>query len=224
MNYMSQDYNTCQSVHHSLDDLQGARMSGQDAGDGMDTDHITATYIWATAKMHKVMEHQFFKQPAIAVVLAHHLAATAVLPNEQLPNKVQALEQKLAKLSSKIHGLESKQYNKLTKFSDTTPPSPTGSILQSAKNGPGGVPTSNPPLNLHSAKHIIPNSHLAFPPFLSMCVGMQWLAVMAACPEISLPLLLGTLLRFCSQACTLLSSELHVLQVGLPLGVSLPEG
>lgn len=91
MNYMSQDYNswklhgytkreawkmTCRSVHRILDDLQGARMSGRDAGDGADLDRVTATYIWATAKTHEVMDeylkYQFFEHPAIAAVLARH--------------------------------------------------------------------------------------------------------------------------------------------------------
>jgi len=55
LNFMSQDYNswklrgytkkeawkmTCRSVHRILDDLQGARMTGRDAGDGADIDRV----------------------------------------------------------------------------------------------------------------------------------------------------------------------------------------
>jgi len=160
MNYMSQDYNswklrgytkkeawrmTCRSVHRILDDLQGARMTGRDAGDGADIDRVTATYIWASAKTHEVMDeylkYQFFEHPAIAAVLARHLAATAVLPDEQLPAKFQALEQQVSKLARKLDSLESKSHHKSTKFADVTPTpvpvSPTGSILRS-KNGPRG--------------------------------------------------------------------------------------
>jgi len=36
---------TCWSIHQILDDLQGAWMTGRDAGDGQDMDHMTATYI-----------------------------------------------------------------------------------------------------------------------------------------------------------------------------------
>lgn len=136
---------TCRSVHRVLDDLQGARMSGKDAGDGADLDRITATYIWATAKTHKVMDeylkYQFFEHPAIAAVLARHLPATAVLPDEQLPAKVKALEQTLSKLSSKVDQLESKQNYKHTKFVEMAPVpvslTPQASILK-AKNGQRG--------------------------------------------------------------------------------------
>ena len=130
LNFMSQDYNswklrgytkkeawkmTCRSVHRILDDLQGARMTGRDAGDGADIDRVTATYIWATAKAHEVMDdylkYQFFEHPAIAAVLARHLAATAVLPDETLSSKIQALDNKLTKLQSKVDGVESKVNN-----------------------------------------------------------------------------------------------------------------
>jgi len=123
LNFMSQDYNswklrgytkkeawkmTCRSVHRILDDLQGARMTGRDAGDGADIDRVTATYIWATAKAHEVMDdylkYQFFEHPAIAAVLARHLAATAVLPDETLSSKIQALDNKLTSFSLRWMG------------------------------------------------------------------------------------------------------------------------
>lgn len=138
---------TCRSVHRILDDLQGARMSGRDAGDGADLDRVTATYIWATAKTHEVMDeylkYQFFEHPAIAAVLARHLAATAVLPDEQLLAKIRSLEQALTKLSSKVDGLESWKNSKATKFVDFTatpvPVSPSATTSPSpvlkSKNG-----------------------------------------------------------------------------------------
>jgi hypothetical protein len=89
LNFMSQDYNSwkfcgytkkeswkmmCHSVHRILDDLQGARMTGRDAGDGYELDQMTATYIWAMAQAHEVMDdylkYQFFEHPAIAAILA----------------------------------------------------------------------------------------------------------------------------------------------------------
>jgi hypothetical protein len=161
MNYMSQDYNswklrgytkreawrmTCRSIHRILDDLQGARMTGRDAGDGADLDRVTATYIWATAKTHEVMDeflkYQFFEHPAIAAVLARHLAATAVLPDDQLPAKLNALDQRVIALSKKVDSLESRANHKTTTFYEIapgavpvspTPPSPAP-ILKS-KNG-----------------------------------------------------------------------------------------
>jgi hypothetical protein len=67
-------------------------MTGRDAGDGADDDRMAATYIWATAKAHEVMDEylkfQFFEHPAIAAVLARHLAAAAALPDENLSSKV----------------------------------------------------------------------------------------------------------------------------------------
>jgi hypothetical protein len=190
LNYMSQDYNswnlrgytkkeawkmTCRSVHRVLDDLQGARMSGRDAGDGTDLDHVTATYIWATAKTHQVMDeylkYQFFEHPAIAAVLARHLAATAVLPDDQLPAKVRALEQTLTKLSSKVDGIQSKVHLKSTKFVelDSTPipvsPTPPTPILK-AKNGPRGGVTTNPPQTFrtryHSHSGVFGPTHFSF--------------------------------------------------------------
>jgi hypothetical protein len=38
--------------------------------------------------MDDYLKYQFFEHPAIAAVLARHLAATAVLPDENLSNKV----------------------------------------------------------------------------------------------------------------------------------------
>ncbi len=157
LNFMSQDYNswklrgytkkeawkmTCRSVRRILDDLQGARMTGRDAGDGCEIYRMTATYIWATAKAHEVMDdylkYQFFEHPAIAAVLARHLAASAVLPDESLSTKVHSLESKLSKLSSKVDGIESKA-NARTRFSDTNATnSPTQSILKTSKNGGRG--------------------------------------------------------------------------------------
>jgi hypothetical protein len=138
LNFMSQDYNswklrgytkreawkmTCRSVHRVLDDLQGARMTGRDAGDGADIDRVTATYIWATAKTHEVMDEylkfQFFEHPALAAVLARHLAASAVLPDDSLASKLDRLDTKLTKLSAKVDGLESKiNYKPQVKFAD----------------------------------------------------------------------------------------------------------
>jgi hypothetical protein len=121
LNFMLQDYNswklrgytkkeawkmTCRSIHRILDDLQGARMTGRDAGDGSDIDRVTATYIWATAKAHEVMDdylkYQFFEHPAIGAMLARHLAATAVLPDENLSNKLRIVDDKLTKLTAKV--------------------------------------------------------------------------------------------------------------------------
>jgi hypothetical protein len=150
MNFMSQDYNSwklraytkkeawkmaCRSIHSILDDMQGACMTGQEAGDGCEIDHMTATYIWATAKAHEVMDdylkYQFFEHPAIAAVLARHLAASTSLPDKNISSKLRQLETTLTKLSSKVDGIESKT-NAQTKFSESTsprPPSPTQSIL-----------------------------------------------------------------------------------------------
>ncbi len=87
-------------------------MTGRDAGDGSDLDRVTATYIWATAKAHEVMDdylkYQFFEHPAIAAVLARHLAATAVLPNDQLSSKFRNLETTVTKLLAKVDGIQSK--------------------------------------------------------------------------------------------------------------------
>jgi len=155
LNFMSQDYNswklrgytkreawkmTCRSVHRILDDLQTARMTGRDAGDGSDIDRMTATYIWATAKTHEVMEdylkYQFFEHPAIAAVLARHLAATAVLPDEHLSSKLQSLETRFAKYSSKVDSLESRANNKKVQFApepDSPGSSPSSPVAPQPK-------------------------------------------------------------------------------------------
>jgi hypothetical protein len=156
LNFMLQDFNswklrgyskqeawrmTCWSIIHRILDDQGARMSGRDAGDGQELTRMTATYIWATAKAHEVMDdylkYQFFEHPAIAAVLARHLAASAVLPDDQLSSKVQALDMKLNKLMTKVDSIESK-VNARTRFTDCPPNSPIQSSLRSAKNGGWG--------------------------------------------------------------------------------------
>jgi len=150
LNFMSQDYNswklrgytkrearkmTCWSVHRILDDLQGARMTGRDAGDGSDIDRMTTTYIWATAKAHEVMEdylkYQFFEHPAIAAVLAWHLAATAVLPDKQLSSKLQSLETRFSTYSRKVDSLESRANNKKVQFAPDSPVSSPPSLVAS---------------------------------------------------------------------------------------------
>lgn len=165
MNYMSQDYSswklrgytkreawrmTCRSVHRILDDLQGARMMGRDAGNGSELDRVTATYIWAMTKAHEVMDeylkYQFFEHPAIAAVLARHLAATAVFPDEQLPAKLHALDIRVTAISKKVDSLESKSNHKYTKFVDMEPtptpvppiPSPQPPSILKSKNGQWG--------------------------------------------------------------------------------------
>jgi hypothetical protein len=166
MNFISQDSNswklqgylkkeawkmTYQSVHRNIDDLQGARMTGRDAGDGAELDHMTATYIiWTTAEAQEVMEdylkYQFFEHPAIAAVLAHHLAATEVLPDEQWSSKVQQLDTKLSKLSTKVDGIESK-YHARTHFAEgSAPASPTQSpeIRKKRRSGSWSLRPSAP--------------------------------------------------------------------------------
>jgi argonaute-like protein implicated in RNA metabolism and viral defense len=133
---------TCRSVHRILDDLQGARMTGRDAGDGSDLDRVTATYIWATAKAHEVMDdylkYQFFEHPAIAAVLARHLAATAVLPDDQLSSKFRNLETTVTKLLAKVDGIQSKVNQKKVIIADppTDGTSPVPTTFKSlSKNG-----------------------------------------------------------------------------------------
>ncbi len=137
---------TCRSVHRILDDLQGARMTGRDAGDGSDLDRVTATYIWATAKAHEVMDdylkYQFFEHPAIAAVLARHLAATAVLPNDQLSSKFRNLETTVTKLLAKVDGIQSKVNQKKVIIADpstdgTSPLQLPSSHLQKKDTGGG---------------------------------------------------------------------------------------
>jgi hypothetical protein len=90
--------------------------------------------------MDDYLKYQFFEHPAIAAVLARHLAASAVLPDDSLPLKLQALDTKLSKLICKVDGIESK-VNTRTRFSDGNT-SPSQSILKSTKNGGRGAPTN----------------------------------------------------------------------------------
>jgi hypothetical protein len=120
-------------------------MTGRDAGNGSDIDRMTATYIWATAKAHEVMEdylkYQFFEHPAIAAVLARHLAATAVLPDENLTSKLHSLESKFTELKRKVDSIESKTNHKLVRIAD-----PPAQYPESANTSP--LPT-RPPQQFH---------------------------------------------------------------------------
>jgi len=189
LNFMSQDYNswklrgytkreawkmTCRSVHRILDDLQGARMSGRDAGDGSDLDRRTATYIWATAKAHEVMEdylkYQFFEHPAIAAILARHLAATSVLPDENLSSKLQALEERVSTYAKKVDRLESKANLKKVHIMEpeaTDPPSPSPSPVPARPKNiyrGGAQVRATPP---HSSRSSAP-SYLYSTPFMQL--------------------------------------------------------
>jgi hypothetical protein len=160
LNFMSQDYNswklrgytkkeawkmTCRSVHRILDDLQGARMTGRDAGDGADVDRMAATYIWATAKAHEVMDEylkfQFFEHPAIAAVLARHLAATAALPDDNLASKIKDIDARLTKYTAKCDSVESR-LNNLKHVRIADPPSGGSSPLPTRPTTP--IPATKP--------------------------------------------------------------------------------
>ncbi len=69
--------------------------------------------------MDEYLKFQFFEHPALAAVLARHLAASAVLPHDSLASKLDRLDTKLTKLSAKVDGLESKiNYKPQVKFAE----------------------------------------------------------------------------------------------------------
>jgi hypothetical protein len=88
--------------------------------------------------MDDYLKYQFFEHPAIAAVLARHLAATAVLPNDQLSSKFRNLETTVTKLLAKVDGIQSKVNQKKVIIADPstdgTSPVPT-TFKSSSKNG-----------------------------------------------------------------------------------------
>lgn len=112
--------------------------------------------------MDEYLKFRFLEHLAIAAVLARHLAASAVLPDENISLKVQQLDTKLSKLMIKVDSIESKvnlkhqvRFNEVSWLQSPksptpknggrggelrTPLPPTSSFLSSSLSTPYGQP------------------------------------------------------------------------------------
>jgi hypothetical protein len=120
---------TCLSVHRIFEDIHVVRVSGRDSRD-LKNPTLTATQVlWATLRSHLVMEEysqrNFFEHPSISAVVARHLASHHVKPDSTLEGKLQNLEEKVLKLSSKVDSIESRLVMVEAK-NDISPPKKKG--------------------------------------------------------------------------------------------------
>ena len=143
--FMSQEYATwqqrgfskkdawrivCQIVRRIFEDLQSARISARNIQDFEDMDFTTASFLYATLKCHEVMEtyvkHQFHAHPHVSSVITRHLAANFVKPDQSQESKIDALENKVNTIftkldshTSKIDVLINKEKDKVRSDKDT---------------------------------------------------------------------------------------------------------
>jgi hypothetical protein len=126
-NFMTQDYQnwklrghgkrdawrmTSVSVRRIFEEIHSERVVARDIYDSNDVEFSTAKFLWATWKAHSIMDHyikhQFYEHPAIAAVLARHLADNYVKPDDAVASKVTAVEKSMKALVARVDMLASK--------------------------------------------------------------------------------------------------------------------
>ncbi len=103
---------TSVSVRRVFEEIHSERVVARDIYDQKNTEFTTAKFLWATWKAHVVMErcikHQFYEHPAIAAVLAHHLADNYVKPDDALASKLTLLDKSHKALVVRVDSLAAK--------------------------------------------------------------------------------------------------------------------
>jgi hypothetical protein len=83
---------TAVSVCRVFEEMHSEWVVARDGYDQEDQEFSAAKFLWATFKAHTVMakylKHQFYEHPAIAAVLARHLADNYVKPDEGQDAKI----------------------------------------------------------------------------------------------------------------------------------------
>lgn len=103
---------TSVSVRRIFEEMHSERVVARDGYDQTDREFSTAKFLWATFKAHSIMakylKHQFYEHPAIAAVLAHHLADNYVKPDNTHDARIKELEKSLQTIQRSIDELVSK--------------------------------------------------------------------------------------------------------------------
>ena len=103
---------TSVSVRRIFEEMHSERVVARDCYDQTDQEFSTAKFLWATFKAHSIMakylKHQFYEHPAIAAVLAHHLADNYVKPDNTHDACIKELEKSLQTIQRSVDKLVSK--------------------------------------------------------------------------------------------------------------------
>ncbi len=107
-------------VRRIFEEIHAECIVARDGYDHQDMAFTTARILWATWKAHIVMDrylkHQFYEHPAVAAVLARHLADNYVKPDDAVSSKVTFLEKSIKNVQSQVEQLKSaEKENKVTK-------------------------------------------------------------------------------------------------------------
>ncbi len=117
---------TAVSVRRIFEEMHSERVVARDGYDQEDQEYSAAKFLWATFKAHAVMarylKHQFYEHPAIAAVLARHLADNYVKPDAGQEAKIKEMEKLIQTLTSKVDKLVSKAAEKEKKQQDKQQP------------------------------------------------------------------------------------------------------
>jgi hypothetical protein len=104
-------------VRRIFEEIHAERIVARDGYDHQDVAFTTARILWATWKAHMIMDrylkHQFYEHPAVAAILARHLADNYVKPDDAVSTKVNSLAQQLQTLKGQVDTIcNSKKENK----------------------------------------------------------------------------------------------------------------
>jgi hypothetical protein len=104
---------TAVSARRVFEEIHSERVVARDIYDYKDNTFSTAKFLWATFKAHSVMDryikHQFYEHPAIAAVLARHLADNYVKPDDALVTKLNTLDKAHKALVVRVDSMASRE-------------------------------------------------------------------------------------------------------------------
>jgi hypothetical protein len=126
-NFISQDYAfwrakgydakaswelTCCSVRRLYEDIHQVRIIARDVRDLDDLVSTTALILWATLRTHVIMEdytrRNFYEHPSISAVIARHLAANHIKPDDSIETRMRKLEENFTEQKRRLDSFESR--------------------------------------------------------------------------------------------------------------------
>jgi hypothetical protein len=129
------------SFRRVFEEIHSEWVVARDIYDYKDSTFSTAKFLWATWKAHMVMEryikHQFYEHPAIAAVLARHLADNYVKPDDALSNKLSTLDKAHKALVTRFDTFLTRDKENRQKKREG--PRPTGCELTPFATSPGSL-------------------------------------------------------------------------------------
>lgn len=116
---------TCCSVRRLYEDIHQVRIIARDVRDLDDLISTSSLILWATLCTHVIMEdythRNFYEHPSISAVIARHLAANHIKPDDSIETRMHKLEEKVAEQKRRIDSIESR-LSRVEQKNEITPP------------------------------------------------------------------------------------------------------